>query len=139
MLIKKKCKGKVSFDDVVRMHKSINGSDSLVLPYFTTKIFIYTDVWTITVRLLFACSIVILLSRESDDGAIRTIIRTRLEVVHFWVFRLFLWLLATEFAACSKPPSRDNHRKVHYPRTQERVRWGWKLNLDHAIVITRSP
>jgi len=26
---------------------------------------------------------------------------TRLGVVHFRVFRLFLWLLTTEFAACS--------------------------------------
>jgi len=39
-------------------------------------------------------------------------IRTRLGVVHFRVFRLFLWLLTTEFAACSMPPSRDNHRKA---------------------------
>ena len=28
--------------------------------------------------------------------------------------------LSTEFAACSKPPSRDNHCKVSYPRTQQR-------------------
>jgi len=39
-------------------------------------------------------------------------IRTRLEVVHFRVFRLFLWLPTTEFAACSKPPNWDNHRKA---------------------------
>ena len=25
-----------------------------------------------------------------------------------------------EFAACSKPPSRDNHRKVPYQRMQQR-------------------
>jgi len=30
-------------------------------------------------------------------------IGTRLGVVYFRVFRLFLWLLTTEFAACSKP------------------------------------
>jgi len=54
-------------------------------------------------------------------------------VVHFRVFRLFLWLLTTEFAACSKPPSRDNRRKAPYPRTQQPVRWGWELNLDHAF------
>jgi len=34
-------------------------------------------------------------------------IRTRLGVVHFRVYRLFLLLLTTEFAACSKPPSRN--------------------------------
>ena len=32
----------------------------------------------------------------------------------------FFELLPTEFAACSKPPSRDNHRKASYPRTQGR-------------------
>jgi len=64
-------------------------------------------------------------------------IRTLLGIVHFRVFRLFLWLLTTEFAACSKPPSRYNHRKAPFPRTQQRVRWRWELNLDHAIVITR--
>jgi len=36
---------------------------------------------------------------------------------NFQVFWLFLWLLTTKFAACSKPPSRDNHRKASYPRT----------------------
>jgi len=39
-------------------------------------------------------------------------ILTRLGIVHFWRFWLFLWLLTTDFAACSKPPSRDNHRKA---------------------------
>jgi len=63
----------------------------------------------------------------------------RLEVIHFQVFLLFFWLLTTKFAACSKPPSRDNHRKAPYSRTQQLVRWGWELNLNHAIVITRSP
>jgi len=43
------------------------------------------------------------------------------------------------FAACSMPPSRDNHRKAPYPRTQQRMRLGWELNLDYAVVITRSP
>jgi len=61
-------------------------------------------------------------------------IRTRLEDVYFRVFR---------FAACSKPPSRDDdHRKSPYPRKQpwqQRVRPRWELDLDHAINITRSP
>jgi len=39
---------------------------------------------------------------------------------------------------CSKPPSGDKYRKAPYPRTQQRVREGWKWNLGHAIVITRS-
>ena len=30
------------------------------------------------------------------------------------------WFLFTEFAACSKTTSRDNHRKTSYPRTQQR-------------------
>jgi len=54
-------------------------------------------------------------------------IRTRLGVVHFRVFWLFLWLLTTEFAACSKSPSRDNHHKMPYSRTQQSVWWGWEL------------
>ena len=36
----------------------------------------------------------------------------------------FFEFLSTEFAACSKPPSRDNHRKASYPRTQERDQSG---------------
>jgi len=30
----------------------------------------------------------------------------------------FFDFLPLKFAACSKPPSRDNHRKAPYPRTQ---------------------
>jgi len=63
--------------------------------------------------------------------------RTRLGVFHFRVFRLLIWILTTEFAACSKPPSKDNHRKALFRRTQKRVRWVLELNLNHAIVITR--
>ena len=33
-----------------------------------------------------------------------------------WCFDFF----PRKFAACSKPPSRDNHRKASYPRTQQR-------------------
>jgi len=65
-------------------------------------------------------------------------IRTRLDIVHFRVSCCFFRFLTTEFAACLKPPSRDNHRKAPYPRMQQRVRWGWELNLDHMIVITQS-
>ena len=32
----------------------------------------------------------------------------------------FFEFLSTEFAACSKPTSRDNDRKASYPRTQQR-------------------
>ena len=32
----------------------------------------------------------------------------------------FFEFLSTEFAACSKTPSRDNHRKASYPKTQQR-------------------
>jgi len=38
-----------------------------------------------------------------------------------------------------KPPSRDNHCKAPYPRTQQCVQRGWELNLYHAIVIKWSP
>jgi len=46
-------------------------------------------------------------------------IRTCLRSCPFPCFLLFLWLLTAEFAACSKPPSRDNHRRAPYPRTQQ--------------------
>ena len=32
----------------------------------------------------------------------------------------FFEFLSTEFAASSKPPSRDNYRKTSYSRTQQR-------------------
>ena len=32
----------------------------------------------------------------------------------------FFEFLSAEFAACPKSPSRDNHRKASYPRTQQR-------------------
>ena len=47
-------------------------------------------------------------------------IRTRLVVDIFQVFRLTFDFLPHKFAACSNPPSRDNHRKASYPRTQQR-------------------
>ena len=38
-----------------------------------------------------------------------------------------------KFAACSKPPSRDNHRKASYPRTQQRDQGAARLySLGHA-------
>jgi len=84
------------------------------------------------------CSIFTFLSRESDGGAI---FWTNLYLLRSCPFPSFsvLWLFTIVFAACSKPPSRDNNRKVPYPRTQQQVRWEWELNLVHAIVITRSP
>jgi len=88
---------------------------------------------------LFALSILILLSRESDGGVIFWTNPHPLRSCLFSNFPLFLWLLTIEFAAYSKPPSRENYRKEPYPRTQQRVRRGWELNLHHAIVITRSP
>ena len=42
--------------------------------------------------------------------------------VHVDFFKFF----SIEFAACSKPPSRDNHRKASYPKTQQRDQGaGW--------------
>ena len=47
-------------------------------------------------------------------GGIRTCLGVSNVPVNFFKF------LSIEFAACSKPPSRDNHRKVSYPWTQQR-------------------
>jgi len=56
----------------------------------------------------------------------------------FYGWPLISLIFSTEFAACSKPTSRNNHRKAPYPRTQQHVRWGCELNLNHVtIVITR--
>jgi len=63
------------------------------------------------------CSIFILLSREATVALYFRRIHTRSELSIFQVIRLFDF-----FDACSKPPSRDNHRKVPYPTTQQRVR-----------------
>jgi len=81
-------------------------------------------------RMLFVCLFVPSLPSCHEKTTVALYfgrIRTRLRVIHFRVFRLFLWLLTTEFAACSKSPSSDNHCKASYPRTQQRVRWGWEL------------
>ena len=32
----------------------------------------------------------------------------------------FFEFLSTEYAACSKSPSKDNHRKASFPRTKQR-------------------
>ena len=39
------------------------------------------------------------------NGCIRTCLGVSIDIIH-------LFLLSTEFAACWKPPSRDNHRKA---------------------------
>ena len=36
-----------------------------------------------------------------------------------------LFILFNKFAACSKPPSRDNHRKASYSKTQRDQSAGW--------------
>ena len=43
--------------------------------------------------------------------------------------RRFFEFFFTEFAGCLKPPSRDNHREVFYPRTRQ---------LDLGVVEPRS-
>ena len=61
-------------------------------------------------------------------------IRTRLGVDIFQVFRLTFDFFPHKFAACSKPPSRDNHCKASYPRTQQRDQ-GADWTHDHAIRV----
>ena len=53
----------------------------------------------------------------------------------------FFEFLSTEFAACSKPPSRDNYRKASYPRAQLTAWPGCGLNPDHSIrvVVKTTP
>jgi len=84
---------------------------------------------------LFICSIFILLSRESDGGAIFWMNSHPLRSCQFPSFPVVSLTSYHWICCCSKPPSRDNHRKASYPRMQQHDRRGWELNLDHAIVI----
>ena len=83
-------------------------------------------------RLIDWC-IFILLSREIDGALYFGRIRTRLRVDHFPSF-------PRKFAACSKPPSRDNYRKASYPRTQQRDQGGgWSYDPAIRVVVKTTP
>ena len=50
-----------------------------------------------------------------------------------WRFNFF----PRKFAACSKPPSRDNYRKASYPRTQQRDQGaGWTHDPAIRVVVS---
>ena len=60
-------------------------------------------------------------SRESNGGAfILDESDPALELQDFQVFRLTFDFFPCKFTACLKPPSRNNHRKALYPKTQQR-------------------
>jgi len=94
------------------------------------------------------CSIFILLSQESEGGAIfwmnphllRSCPFPSFLVVSLTSYHLICCLFTVQ---CSKSRNRDNHHKVPYPRMQQRVRSLMRVGVeptsDHAIVITRSP
>ena len=44
-------------------------------------------------------------------------------------FRLTFGFFPLKLAACSKPPSRENHRKAPYPREQQREHGGGKTQI----------
>ena len=46
----------------------------------------------------------------------------------------FFLFLSTEFAAYSKPPSRDNHRKASHPRAQQRF-WFRRETLFQVFTL----
>ena len=53
-----------------------------------------------------------------------------------WRFDFF----SRKFAACSKPPSRDNYRKASYPRTQQRDQGGgWTHDPAIRVVVKTTP
>ena len=53
-----------------------------------------------------------------------------------WHFDFF----PRKFAACSKPPSRDNYRKASYPRTQQRDQGaGWTHDPAIRVVVITTP
>ena len=54
----------------------------------------------------------------------------------YWRFDFF----PRKFAACLKPPSRDNHRKASYPRTQQRDQGaGWTHDPAIRVVVKTTP
>jgi len=61
-------------------------------------------------------------------------IRTRLRVVHFQVFRLFLRLYTTNLLLVW-----SHQAKIIIVKRLQRVRWGWELNLDcdrdHTVAV----
>ena len=53
----------------------------------------------------------------------------------------FFGFLSTQFAACSKPPSRGNHRKASYPRTEQRNQSGGGIQImqsELACLLTKK-
>jgi len=64
---------------------------------------------------LFVCSILSFCHEKATVALYFGRIRARLGVVRF--SGCFFDFFTTEFAACVKPLSRDNHRKARYPRT----------------------
>ena len=53
-----------------------------------------------------------------------------------WRFDIF----PSKFAACSKPPSRDNYRKASYPRTQQRDQGaGWTHDPAIRVIVKTTP
>ena len=53
-----------------------------------------------------------------------------------WRFDFF----PRKFAACSKPPSRDNYRKASYPGTQQRNQGaGWTHDPTIRVVVKTTP
>jgi len=90
---------------------------------------------------LFVCLFVSSLSSYHEKATVTLHfggICTRLGVVHFCVFRLFLCLLTTEFAACLKPPSRDNQRALSKDATTCMMKVGVESrsrDCDHTVAI----
>jgi len=81
------------------------------------------------------CSIFILLSRESDGGTIFCTNPHPLRSCPFPSFTVvsltFYYLVCCLFEATKQ---RNNLQKEPYPRTQQRRRQGWELNLDHDTI-----
>jgi len=82
------------------------------------------------------CSIFILLSRKSDGGAIFWTNPHPLRSCPFPSIQVFS--LTSYHLICCLFEATKQRYKAPYPRTQQRIWWGWELNLNHAIVITRG-
>ena len=72
------------------------------------------------------------------------VFRTNPHPLRSWPFsKLSCWrfdFFPRKFAACSKPPSRDNYRKASYPRTQQRDQGAsWTHDPAIRVVVKTMP
>jgi len=89
------------------------------------------------VYFVFVLIVFVLLSRESEGGAI---FWTKPHPPSIWPFPSYRWFLTSFLIiiCCSKSRNKDNCCRELYSMTQQRDFMG-KMKKNHAVVNTRSP